>query len=109
MTKLSQELVNIIASIPSGKVLSYGVVAALGGSPRAARQVSWLLKTQTHKFNLPWYRVVNSKGSISIKDYDGYQLQKNLLESEGILFNKNDIIDLKIYMWNGLKDSKSLF
>lgn len=101
MTKLSQQIVQIISSIPKGKVLSYGAVAALAGSPRAARQVSWLLKTQTDKHNLPWHRVINSKGSISIKEFHGYSLQKQLLESEGIVFDRNDKIDLELFLWDG--------
>lgn len=102
MTELSRLIVNIILSIPPGKVLSYGGVAFLSGNPKAARQVSWLLKTQTKKFNLPWFRVINSKGFISIKNSDGYILQKVLLESEGIVFDSNDRVDLKKYSWNGL-------
>lgn len=99
MTKLSQEIVNIISNIPKGSVLSYGAVAALSGSPGAARQVSWLLKTQTKKYNLPWHRVINSKGKISIKDGHGYALQKSLLEDEGVVFDDDDKIDLNLFMW----------
>lgn len=101
MTQLSQNIVNIIKSIPVGKVLTYGGVAALAGNPRAARQVSWLLKSQTKKLDLPWFRVINGRGTISIKQYDGYILQKKLLESEGIIFTTTDKIDLNIYLWNG--------
>lgn len=101
MTELSQRIVNTIGGIPKGKVLSYGAVAVLSGNPRAARQVSWLLKSQTRIFNLPWFRVVNSMGTISIKEYEGYNQQKSLLESEGVIFGDKDIIDLRIYMWDG--------
>ncbi len=102
MTQLSQNIVDTIAAIPKGKVLSYGAVAALSGNPRAARQVSWLLKTQTDKRNLPWFRVINSAGEISIKDPHGYEIQKSLLEAEGIIFDNKDKVDLHVYMWNGL-------
>lgn len=102
MTKLSQKIVDTIAAIPKGKVLSYGAVAAISGLPRGARQVSWLLKSQTEKRNLPWFRVINSSGKISIKDPYLYEEQKQLLESEGIIFNNKDIVDLNIFMWNGI-------
>ncbi len=102
MTTLSQKIVDVIASIPRGKVLSYGAVAALSGNPRAARQVSWLLKSQTEKLNLPWHRVISSKGTISIKDGHGYLMQKHLLEDENILFDIKDKINLSLYMWNGI-------
>lgn len=101
MTDLSDRIIEIILSIPKGKVLTYGSVAALAGCPRAARQVSWLLKTQTDKLNLPWHRVINSKGKISIKDFNGYHLQKILLEEEGIIFDENETVNLKYFMWNG--------
>ena len=101
MTQLSQKIIDIIASIPKGKVLSYGAVSALAGNPRAARQVSWLLKTQTDKHNLPWFRVINSRGLISIKDPDGYLTQKNMLIAEGIILDDCDKVNLNIYMWNG--------
>ena len=101
MTSLSHKIVNTILLIPRGKVLSYGSVAALSGNPGAARQVSWLLKSQTDRLNLPWHRVINSRGKISIKDYNGYSLQKSLLESEGVLFDDKDCVDLNIYQWDG--------
>ncbi len=102
MNQLSTNIVDIIKNIPKGRVLSYGAVAALAGNPRAARQVSWLLKSQTDKYDLPWHRVISSKGCISIKDAHGYLMQKTLLESEGIIFNKKDIIDFEIYLWDGI-------
>lgn len=101
MNELSKRIVEIIKSVPHGKVLTYGGVAALAGAPRGARQVSWLLKTQTKKHSLPWWRVINSKGKISIKDPVGYQLQKNYLEEEGIRFTTCDEVELNKYLWRG--------
>jgi len=51
---------------------------------------------------LPWHRIVNSKGKISLKPSYGYELQKALLESEGIKFSKSDTIDLKLYLASDL-------
>lgn len=83
-----------------GKVLTYGRIAKIAGNPRAARQVSWILNSSTQKYNLPWHRVINSKGLIALKSIDDKEYQKGLLESEGIEISKNFKIDLKIYLWN---------
>lgn len=96
----TQQAVNIIRNIPEGRVLTYGMVATLAGKPRGARQVSRILHSMSKKYDLPWHRIVNSKGKISLKQSRGYELQKALLESEGIKFSKTDTIDLKLYSWN---------
>ncbi len=96
----TQQAVNIIRNIPEGRVLTYGMVAALAGKPRGARQISRILHSMSKKYDLPWHRIVNSKGKISLKQSRGYELQKALLESEGIKFSKTDTIDLKLYSWN---------
>ncbi len=99
MNEFSQRVVKIIKSVPEGKVLSYGRVALLAGSPYAARQVGWLLRSMTEKYDLPWQRIINSQGKISIKNPLLFVEQKALLEGEGIEFKNNDTIDLTIYMW----------
>ncbi len=86
----------IIKNIPLGKVTSYGTVAALAGSPRAARQVVQILHRTD---NIPWHRVVNSRGIIAIKDYDGFQEQKMLLGMEGVESDSSGEIDLNEYLW----------
>ena len=100
MNDFSKRVIKIIKSVPPGKVLSYGRVALLAGSPYAARQVGWLLNSSTDAYNLPWHRIVNSKGKISIKDTIGFIEQKRLLQDEGVIFKNNDTIDLEIYMWD---------
>lgn len=94
-----QRVIDIIKSIPQGKVATYGQIAAYAGNSRAARQVSYILHSSSRKENLPWHRVVNSKGRISLKPNHGYELQKRLLEREGIEFNENDCINLKHFLW----------
>ncbi len=86
----------ILNNIPYGKVTSYGSIATLAGNPRAARQVVQIL----HKTNnIPWHRVINSQGKIAIKDYDGFQEQKMLLEMEGVKSDLKGKIDLNKYLW----------
>ncbi|MFX0182310.1 MAG: MGMT family protein [Candidatus Hodarchaeota archaeon] len=95
----SQKVKEIIKQIPKGKVATYGQIATYAGNPRASRQVAWLLHSSSRKENLPWHRVINSKGRISLPHQGGYELQKALLEQEGITFRNNDSINLNCYLW----------
>ena len=90
---------SVIKRIPRGRVVTYGQVAALAGSPRGARQVAWILHSSAEKYDLPWHRVINSNGRISLPRGYGYELQKSLLERERIVFDCDDNIDLKRYGW----------
>lgn len=89
-----------IKKIPHGKVATYGQIAALAGNYRAARQVVWTLNSSSRKDKLPWHRVINSKGQISLKPNHGYEIQKELLRKEGVKFSKGDNIDFKLYLWS---------
>jgi len=91
--------INVIKSIPRGKVATYGQIAALAGNPRAARQVVWILHSSSEKENLPWHRVINGKGKISLEPGYGFELQKSMLEKEGIKFGLEDKIDLACFQW----------
>lgn len=95
---MHKKVIDIIYQIPVGKVATYGQIAALAGFPGRARHVGWILN-QTKTPNLPWHRVINGKGMISLPRNGKYELQKVLLQEEGIVFDKKDIIDLKIYGW----------
>ena len=97
------QVIQIIQQIPYGKVTSYGAVAALAGSPRSAREVGYLLHSLTEKHNLPWQRVINKKGYISIRggDVNMKNLQKQLLEQEGVEVSEDFMVDLKKYGWSG--------
>ncbi|MFW9946515.1 MAG: MGMT family protein [Candidatus Odinarchaeota archaeon] len=95
----SQNVRELIKQIPYGRVATYGQIAAFAGNPRAARQVAWILHSCSKKDNLPWHRVINSKGRISLPYGGGYETQKKLLEIEGINFKENDFINLNIYLW----------
>jgi methylated-DNA-protein-cysteine methyltransferase-like protein len=94
MNDFKQVVIEIIKSIPKGKVLSYGAVAKLSGYPQRARQVSYILHASSQKYNLPWHRVVNSKGKISLTG-EKFEKQKNLLLKEAIAFSEDGSIDLE--------------
>lgn len=61
-----QRMLEVIAAIPSGRVASYGQIAALAGAPRAARQVAAVLGRAPAAAGLPWHRVVNARGEVAI-------------------------------------------
>jgi methylated-DNA-protein-cysteine methyltransferase-like protein len=85
--------------IPYGKVAIYGQIATYAGNPRAAQQVAWVLHSSSRKDNLPWHRVINSKGRVSLPPHRGYEIQKKLLEQEGIFFKEDGSVNLDIYLW----------
>jgi methylated-DNA-protein-cysteine methyltransferase related protein len=95
---LTDCIIKVILSIPKGNVATYGQIAAMAGSPLAARAVVRVLNSSSEKKTLPWYRVVNSNGKISLPKGGGYEMQKQLLELEGVVFDKNDKIDFKKYL-----------
>lgn len=101
-TTLTTAIKTAIASIPRGKVATYGQIAAIAGNPRAARQVVRVLHTSSEKENLPWHRVINSKGKISLNPGFGYELQKTLLQKEGVQFEDKDIVDFHKYLWHNV-------
>ena len=88
--------------IPEGKVASYGQIAAYLGHPRAARTVGWALHGIPEGSDVPWQRVINARGRISISNirYTA-SLQRDLLEEEGIVFGDDDRVDLGVYRWEG--------
>ncbi|MFQ5979877.1 MAG: MGMT family protein [Candidatus Heimdallarchaeota archaeon] len=97
-TSFSRRVKALIKAIPVGKVATYGQIAKCAGNPRAARQVAWLLHSSSRKDNLPWHRVISSKGEISLPPGQGYELQKAMLEEEGIILDSLDKIDLDRFL-----------
>ncbi len=97
MTLFTERVLLIIQSIPEGKVMTYGQIAALAGNPRGARQVVRVLHSMSRKHQLPWHRVINAKGEIA--SADKMFSQKDRLSSEGILFTETGKIDLSLYRY----------
>lgn len=93
-------VIKITKQIPYGRVTTYGTVATLAGFPRGARLVGGILHQA--KEELPWYRVINRHGFISIKCFDHPKdFQKALLEAEGIEVSKDFMVNLQKYWWWG--------
>lgn len=97
-----EKVIVAVDIIPKGKVVSYGQVAAAAGSPRAARQVGWVLHGLDGDNKLPWWRVINNLGCISIKGnfYSTPLLQKKLLEKERVKVTSDFQIDIEKYRYH---------
>ncbi|HOI23556.1 Methylated-DNA--protein-cysteine methyltransferase [bioreactor metagenome] len=94
-TETTKMILELLRSIPYGRVISYGKVAELAGCPRAgadARRVARVLHSMSKKHALPWWRVVKKDGSIGLKD--GGELQRRLLREEGVEFLPSGEVDL---------------
>jgi methylated-DNA-protein-cysteine methyltransferase related protein len=95
----------IVRQIPRGKVAAYGQIAGMLGHPRAGRTVGWALSSLSAEqaAQVPWQRVINHAGRISLSRADvPASLQRHLLEEEGIAFDADDRIDLIRFGWHGL-------
>ena len=90
-----EKIYDLVTSVPKGKVTTYGAIARLTGiNPRV---VGYALHQNKDPVNVPCHRVINSKGEISSGyAFGGPEIQKEMLEEEGILFNKNKV-NLKIF------------
>lgn len=92
-----------VRRIPKGKVATYGQIAALIGSPRSAQVIGWALRSLKPGNRVPWQRVINKAGMISIENLDApKELQVTLLRQEGIEVIQregNFFVDLKKYGW----------
>ncbi|MCD0464096.1 MGMT family protein [Flavobacterium sp. ENC] len=90
----------IARQIPYGKVTSYGAIAKALGTARSARMVGWAMNACHNMEDVPAHRVVNRKGLLTGKHhFDGTNLMQQLLESEGIAIENNQIIDLEKHFW----------
>jgi methylated-DNA-protein-cysteine methyltransferase-like protein len=99
---LYQKIYDLIEVIPPGKVATYGQVARYAGMPRDARRVAYALHVLPEGKRIPWHRVINREGKISyaISRNGSDNLQRALLEEEGVVFNPHDAIDLQCYQYN---------
>lgn len=88
-----------VKHIPYGRVATYGQIARLAGMPGHARQVGYALHGLGDGNDIPWHRVINAKGQISLEPSGSGALQRRMLESEGIVFGADGTIPLKKYCW----------
>ena len=97
---LDARIIETVNRIPRGKVATYGQIARLAGMPGHARQVGYALHRLPQGSDVPWHRVINRTGRISLRpDSLAASLQRALLESEGVVFDADDAVPLGRYRW----------
>ena len=90
----------VIARIPRGRVATYGQVASLAGLGGHARQVGYALSSLPDASAIPWHRVINAKGEVSLRsDTGGDSEQRRLLEAEGVAFDDRGRVSLAKFRW----------
>jgi len=90
----------MLRRIPKGRVATYGQIARLAGIPRQPRQIGYALAALRDHYPVPWHRVVNAKGEISQRSESGVEeLQRILLEREGVVFDVRGRISLSRFRW----------
>ncbi len=95
-----ERVYQVVRLIPPGKVATYGQIARMLEAPHAARTVGWAMASSTDD-DVPWQRVVNAQGRISAARRVESGVQRELLEAEGVVFDKDGRIDLDVYRWEG--------
>jgi len=95
-----QQVYEIVASVPYGRVITYGAIAHLLGDPRKAREVGWAMAaTPDRTPPIPAHRVINARGELSGSAFGGIAARRAQLEAEGVQFLADGRIDLEQYLW----------
>ena len=99
--ELCERIWEVVCAIPAGHVATYGQVADLAGAPGAARHAGRCLSGLPEQSGVPWHRVINAQGRISISPSRGGhdELQRELLVEEGVEFSPSGRVDLGRYRW----------
>jgi len=100
MRQFRRQVFTVVAAIPVGRVASYGQVASLAGYPGYARHVGKALANLPEGSEIPWFRVLNSKGEISLKGAD-FARQKEALIADGVAVSIDGKVRLKRFAWDG--------
>ena len=98
-----QRFYAVVKKIPRGRVATYGQIAAMAGMPRHARQAGQALAATPEGMNIPWHRVINAQGRVSLRLRHWHSgsddLQRILLEDEGVVFDTGGKVNLKRFQW----------
>jgi methylated-DNA-protein-cysteine methyltransferase-like protein len=107
MTDLKQasmydQIYAVTGQIPAGRVATYGQIAAIVGRGCTARQVGYAMADlKAEDRSVPWQRVINSQGRISLRPGHGAILQRQLLQAEGVEFDAAGCVDFNRFGWEG--------
>ncbi|MBU0508736.1 MGMT family protein [bacterium] len=101
MSKTYSIIYRAIKRIPRGSVATYGQIARVAGFPNQARLIGYALHALREGTDetVPWWRVLNAKGESSLGSEDDSNLQRGLLEKEGVVFDPRGRVDLKKFGW----------
>lgn len=89
-----------VATVPWGKVATYGQIAAMAGDPDAAREVGHIMSAVSAGLGLPCHRIVNRAGTLSPEyAFGGQERQRAMLEAEGITFSAKGRINMDRHVW----------
>ena len=95
-----KKIYRAVRRIPRGRVATYGQIAELAGLEGHARQVGYALNVLPSRSKVPWHRVINAKGEISRRSGgDSHELQRHMLEHEGVKFDRTGRVDLARHRW----------
>ena len=106
MSDFFSKVYEVVKLIPPGRITSYGAIAKYLGTTGSARMVGWAMNVAgSHKEYVPAHRVVNRNGLLTGKHhFDTPNAMKELLESEGIQFDDDQIINFKERFWDPMKE-----
>ena len=99
MTGAYKRIYAAVRRIPRGRIATYGQVATLAGLNGRARQVGYALAALRSSTAVPWQRVINAQGRISLRPTTGGFSQRMLLEREGVVFDAGGRVSLRKFQW----------
>ena len=100
MNQFYRRVYRVVRHIPKGRVATYGVLARLAGRPGAARTVGWALSALPEDADVPWWRVLNASGRISLSAQEHTSVvQRALLLREGVRFAPGGAVNLSVFGW----------
>jgi methylated-DNA-protein-cysteine methyltransferase-like protein len=111
MDRVFGRIYKMVLRIPKGRVMTYGQIAYLLEDRYSARLVGWAMHSTPHdERNIPWHRVINARGATSTGKVIPHNpdLQRSLLEAEGVVFDEGGHCDLKVYQWSPRRSSPSV-
>ncbi|MGE5727051.1 MAG: MGMT family protein [Gemmatimonas sp.] len=90
-----------VRRVPRGKVATYGQIASLAGLEGQARQVGYAMAAVPASSAIPWHRVINAQGRVSMRSEGpgGTIIQRQLLEREGVVFDEGGRVALSRFGW----------
>ena len=109
--RVFEKIYRLVLRIPPGRVMTYGQLARFLEERYSPRLVGWAMHATPHdERNIPWHRVINSRGAVSTGKIILHEpeLQKLMLEAEGIVFDGRGCCELAVYQWSPRKRARNL-